>query len=385
MAGKKDYYELLGVGRDATDDQIKKAYRKLAKQYHPDANPGNAEAEKKFKEISEAYGILSDSSKRQTYNQFGHAAFEQGGGGGGFGGMDMGDILNSVFGNSGFGSSSIDFGDFFGGGRARPRARRGADLQRQLQIKFEEAVFGAKKEVQIQTYVACAVCSGSGAKPGTYPESCKKCNGTGSERITQQSIMGYVTRVVPCSSCKGEGRIIKDPCLDCRGAGRVRKINTLEVTIPKGISHGQSIKHTGKGEMGEKGAEPGDLYIVVSVSPHKLFNREGNNLFLEIPITFVQAALGDEITIPMLDGGQEKYNVKAGTQPGDVMRIRGKGVPNVHNPKSVGDLIVKLNVTVPTSMNDKQKELLRGFNEAMGDDYKNHKKRWFDKVKAYFG
>ena len=380
MANKRDYYEELGVGRDATDDQIKKAYRKLAKQYHPDANPGNTEAEKKFKEISEAYGVLSDSSKRQTYNQFGHAAFEQGGGGsGGFGSMDMSDILNSFFGGSG-----MDMGDFFGGGRARPRARRGADLQRQLQIKFEEAVFGVKKEIQMQTYVACAICEGSGAKPGTYPESCKKCNGTGSERITQQSIMGYMTRVVPCSACKGEGRIIKSPCLDCRGAGRVRKTNTLEVNIPKGIDHGQSIRLQGKGEMGEKGAGPGDLYITVAVQPHKLFKREGSNLYLEIPITFVQAALGDEITIPTLDGGQEKYKVKAGTQPGEIVKLRGKGVSNVHNPRSVGDLVVKLSVAVPTGLTEKQKEMLRNFNEAMGDDYKNHKKRWFDKVKSYF-
>ena len=377
MANKKDYYEELGVGRDATDDQIKKAYRKLAKQYHPDANPGNAEAEKRFKEISEAYGVLSDSGKRKTYDQLGHAAFEQGGGGGGFGfggfgGMDMSDILDR------FVNAAT------GGGRSRPRARRGADLQRQLQIKFEEAVFGTKKEVQLQAYVSCAACDGSGAKPGTYPEACKKCNGTGSERITQQSIMGYVTRIVPCSACRGEGRIIKTPCLDCRGAGRIRKTNTLEVEIPRGIDHGQTIRLTGKGEMGEKGAGPGDLYITVAVMSHKLFRREGTNLHIEIPITFVQAALGDEIAIPTLDGGQEKYAVKPGTQPGDVVRLRGKGVANVHNPRACGDLVVKLNVTVPTGLTDRQREILRGFNDAMGDDYKNHKKRWFDKVKQLF-
>ena len=380
MANKTDYYELLGVGRDATDDQLKKAYRKMAKQYHPDANPGDKAAEEKFKEISEAYSVLSDSSKRQTYNQFGHAAFEHGGGGGGFhGGMDMSDIFGSFFGGGG-----VDLGDIFGGGRSRPRPRRGADLQMRLNIKFEEAVFGTTKEVQVQTYDACPSCKGTGAKAGTHAESCKKCKGTGSERVTQQSILGMMTRVVPCSSCRGEGRIIKDPCGQCRGNGRVRISKTLDVTVPKGIDNGQSIRLTGKGEMGEKGAPPGDLYITISVTPHKLFTREGSQLYLEIPITFVQAALGDEISIPTLDGGVEKYNVRGGTQPGAVVQIRGKGVPNVHNPRSIGDLIVRLNVTVPTTMNERQRDLLKNFNEAMGDDYKNHKKRWFEKVKEYF-
>jgi len=379
MANKKDFYEQLGVEKNASDDQIKKAYRKMAKQYHPDANPGDKAAEAKFKEISEAYGVLSDSSKRQTYDQFGHAAFEQGGGGGGFhGGMDINDIFGSFFGGG------MDIGDLFGGGRQRPRARKGADLQMRMNIKFEEAVFGATKEVQLQSYDECSTCKGSGAKPGTYAESCKKCNGTGSERITQQSILGMMTRVVPCSQCRGEGKIIKEPCQQCRGQGRVRTTKTLEVNVPKGIDNGQSIRLTGKGEYGEKGAPPGDLYITVSISPHKLFTRDGSHLYLEIPITFVQAALGDEISIPTLDAGEEKYKVKAGTQPGTVIQLRGKGVPNVHNPRNVGDLIVKLNVTVPTQMNDKQRELLMGFNEAMGDDYKNHKKRWFDKVKEYF-
>jgi molecular chaperone DnaJ len=376
---KKDYYEQLGVDKNATDDQLKKAYRKMAKQYHPDANPGNKEAEAKFKEISEAYGVLSDASKRQKYDQFGHAAFEQGGGGGGFhGGVDINDIFGSFFGGG------MDIGDLFGGGRARPKPRRGADLQMRVQIKFEEAVFGATKDVQLQSYEACPTCNGSGAKPGTYAESCKKCNGTGSERITQQSFIGMMTKVVPCSACRGEGRIIKDPCTGCRGQGRIRTSKTIEISIPKGIDSGQSIRISGKGEMGEKGAPAGDLYITVQVMPHKLFTRDGSHLYLEIPITFVQAALGDEISVPTLDGGQEKYLIKAGTQPGAIVHIRGKGVPNVHNPRNIGDLIVKLNVTVPTSMNEKQRELLKNFNDAMGDDYVNHKKRWFDKVKEYF-
>jgi len=381
MAGKKDYYEILGVNRDATDDQLKKAYRKMGKQYHPDNNLSDtAAAEAKMKEINEAYGVLSDKSKRKTYDQFGHAAFEQGGGGGGFhGGVDINDIFGSFFGGG------MDIGEMFGGGgRSKPRPRRGADLQMRVQIKFEEAVFGATKEVQVQTYDACGTCKGSGAKPGTYAESCKKCNGSGSERITKQSFIGMMTQIVPCSACKGEGRIIKEPCVTCRGQGRVRISKTLEVNIPKGIDSGQSIRLGGKGEMGEKGAPPGDLYITVAVAPHKLFSRDGNNLYLEIPITFVQAALGDEISIPTLDGGVEKHSAKPGTQPGTIITLRGKGVPNVHNPRSVGDLVVKLNVTVPTSMNDKQREILKNFNDAMGDDYKNHKKRWFDKVKGYF-
>lgn len=374
---KKDYYELLGVGRDATDDQLKKAYRKMAKQYHPDANPGDATAEAKFKEVSEAYSVLSDPSKRQKYDQFGHAAFEQGGGGGGFhgGGMDIdiGDIFGSFFGGDGI----------FGRSRT-PKPRRGSDVQMRVQIKFEEAIFGATKEVQLQTYESCSTCSGSGAKPGTYAESCKRCNGTGSERITRQSFIGMMTQVVTCSECRGQGKIIKDPCGTCKGQGRVRTSKKIDVNIPKGIDNGQSIRIGGKGEMGEKGAPAGDLYITVVVSPHKLFTRDGSQLHLDIPITFVQAALGDEITIPTLDGAEDKYKIKPGTQPGTVLQIRGKGVPNVHNPKNVGDLIVKLNVTVPTSLNKKQKEILQSFNEAMGDEYVNHKKRWFDKVKSYF-
>jgi molecular chaperone DnaJ len=382
MANKKDYYEQLGVSRDANDDQLKKAYRKLAKQYHPDNNLGDTEtANAKMKEINEAYGVLSDQNKRKTYDQFGHAAFEQSGGGGGFhGGMDINDILGSFFGGGG----GMDFGDIFGSRSRTPRPRRGADLQMRLNIKFEEAVFGATKEVQLQTYEACSTCSGSGAKPGTYPESCKKCNGSGSERITKQSFIGMMTQVVPCSACKGEGRIIKDVCGDCRGQGRVRTTKKLEVNIPKGIDRDQSIRLSGKGEMGEKGAPPGDLYITVAVAPHKLFTREGSQLHLEIPITFVQAALGDEISVPTLDGGSVKHKINAGTQPCTVVQFRGKGVPNVHNPRAVGDLIVKLNVTVPTSITEKQKEILKSFNDAMGDDYVNHKKKWFDKVKEYF-
>jgi molecular chaperone DnaJ len=379
MAEKKDYYQELGVGRDASDDQLKKAYRKLAKQYHPDANPGDKNAEERFKQISEAYSVLSDPSKRKTYDQFGHAAFEQGGGGFHGGGMDMGDILNSFF-----HGGAMDFGDIFSGGKARPKARRGSDMQMRMNIRFEEAVFGATRSVELETYDTCPTCKGSGAKPGTFAESCKHCGGSGNERVIQQSILGTMTRILPCSVCRGEGKIIKDPCQQCRGQGRIRKRKTVEVNIPKGIDNGQSVRLSGQGESGEKGAPSGDLYITVSVEPHKIFRREGSNLYLEAPITFVQACLGDEIVLPTLEGGSEKYQVKPGTQTGSVISLRGKGVPNVHNPKSVGDLVVKLNVTVPTNLSEKQKELLLNFNNSMGDDYTNHKKRWFDKVKEAF-
>lgn len=376
MADKRDYYEVLGINKQSNDDEIKKAYRKLAKQYHPDANPGDKTAENKFKEVSEAYGVLSDGEKRRMYDQMGHSAFSQQGGFGGAG-MDLNEIF-SRFGDI-FGG-----GDFFGMGGRRSGPKRGADLQMRLNIKFEEAVFGCTREVSLNTYETCTPCKGSGAKPGTFAENCKKCNGTGSERVMQQTMLGYMTSVVTCSACRGEGKIIKEPCTACRGQGRVRANKTLSVTVPKGIDNGQQIRLQGKGEFGEKGGPAGDLYIVVQVSPHKLFNREGNNLYLDVPITFVQAALGDEILIPMLDGKEEKYSIKPGTQPGAVFHLRGKGVPSVRNNRNMGDLVVKFIVTVPTVMNERQKELLVSFNEAMGDDYKNHKKRWFDKVKEYF-
>jgi len=379
MANKKDYYETLGVARSATDDELKKAYRKLAKKYHPDVNPGDKVSEEKFKELSEAYGVLSDTDKRRTYDQFGHSAFEQGGGGGfHHGGMDMGDILNSFFGGG------VDIGDILGGGRNRPRARRGADMQIRINITLEEAVFGTTKDVQVQGDDTCTTCKGDGAKPGTKVETCTKCNGSGSVRVQQQSLFGASWRVVACSTCKGEGKIIKEPCNTCRGQGRVRTTKTLEVNIPKGIDSGQSVRLTGKGEAGEKGAPSGDLYIAVNILPHKLYTREGNRLYMDIPITFVQATLGDTISIPFIDGKAGDYTVKPGTQTGSTVQMRSKGVPNVHNPNQVGDLIVRLNVTVPTQLNERQKELLRDFNEEMGDEYKNHKTRWLDKVKGYF-
>ena len=376
MADKRDYYEILGINKQASESEIKKAYRNMAKKYHPDNNPGDAAAESNFKEINEANAVLSDAEKRRAYDQFGHSAFSQQGGG--FGGHDFSDMFGSMF-------TQMDIGDLFGGGgRTRRGPRRGADMQMRLTIKFEEAVFGATRDIQMQTYDTCDTCKGSGAVPGTHAENCKKCNGTGSERIVRQTMLGMMTTVESCSACRGEGKIIRDPCVTCRGQGRVRATKTLQVTIPKGIDNGQQIRLTGKGEVGEKGAQAGDLYITVQVASHKLFTRNGTNLHMEVPVTFVQAAMGDEISIPLLDGSEAKHTIKGGTQPGAVISLKGKGVPSLRNNRNIGDLLVTLNVTVPTNMNDRQKELLKAFNDAMGDDYKYHKKRWFDKVKEYF-
>jgi len=380
MADKNDYYDTLSVQKSATDEDLKKAYRKLAKQYHPDANPDDAAAEAKFKEISEAYAVLSDPQKRAAYDQYGHAAFEQGGAGGFHGGVnfDMSDIFESFFGGDG------GFGDLFGGGgRRRNAPRRGADLQTNVQIKFEEAVFGTQRDIQIQSNETCETCKGTGAKPGTTAESCKHCGGSGQERVQQQTMFGTMTSVRTCGICRGEGKVIRDPCTACRGTGKVRASKTLQVNIPKGIDNGQSIRLSGKGEAGDKGGTAGDLLITVVIQPHRHFSRQGNNIYLDVPITFVQAALGEEIIIPTLDG-EEKYAVKPGTQPGTVVNIKGKGVPNVKNNRLVGDLVVKLLVTVPTQLTEKQKQRLKDFADEMGDEYKNQKKNFINKIRESF-
>lgn len=380
MPEKRDYYETLGVNKGASEDEIKKAYRKLAKQYHPDVNPNNKEAEAKFKEINEAYEILSDSQKKATYDQFGHAAFNGGGaGGGGFyggAGFDMGDIFESFFGE--------DAHDIFGGGtRRRQGPRRGADLRVNIQIKFEESIFGAEKEITLDLNEACDTCNGSGAKPGTTAENCRHCGGTGQERVQQQTMFGSMTSVRPCGVCRGDGKIIKEPCVKCSGTGKVRKRKTIQVSIPKGIDSGQSIRLSGKGEPGDKGGPSGDLLIAVYVSPHKYFTRDGNNLYVKVPISFAQAALGDEIIVPLLDG-EEKYTIKPGTQTGSTVILRGKGVPNVRNNRVVGDLIATLNVVVPKQLNERQKEVLRTFAEEMGESTKEQKRSFFDKFKDSF-
>ncbi|KAI4453216.1 dnaj 1 mitochondrial-related [Holotrichia oblita] len=378
MADKKDYYEVLGANKGASEDELKKAYRNMAKKYHPDVNPGDKQAEEKFKEINEAYEVLSDKQKRATYDQFGHAAFDgASGGGGGFygGGVNMEDIFESFFGDSG------GFGDIFGGGsRRRQGPKRGADVQVNVQVSFEDAIFGVNKEITLEMHDTCETCKGSGAKPGTTAESCKHCGGSGQERFQQQTMFGTMTSVRTCSICRGEGKIIKDPCTSCSGAGRIRKRKTIEVAVPKGIDTNQTVRIVGKGESGEKGGPTGDLLILVHVLPHKFYTRQGMTLYVKVPISFTQAALGDEIVIPT-PYGEEKYNVKAGTQTGTNVTLKSKGVPNVRNNKVLGDLVATLTVEVPTQLTDKQKEVLRLFAQEMGEETKEQKKGFFDKFK----
>lgn len=370
----RDYYEILGIQKGASDDEIKKAYRNLAKQYHPDANPNDPTAEGKFKEVSEAYAVLSDSTKRQQYDQFGHAAFEQGAGGAGFD-FDVDDIFSSFFGGG--------FGDIFGRGSSRNGPRRGANMQVSLQIEFEDAIFGTTKDIRIPVTENCPTCHGSGAKQGTQAENCRNCGGTGQERVNQQTPFGMVATVRTCSACSGHGRIVRDPCVSCRGTGKHKVERTLQVTIPKGIDSGQSIKISGKGESGEKGGPNGDLLVTIYIRPHKLFAREGLNLFIDIPITFVQASLGAEVTIPTVNG-RETYTIKPGTQTGTRITIRGKGVPSVRKANTYGDLIATLKVTIPTSLSDKERDLLIQFGQENGDYHESNNKSFFDKIKDSF-
>ncbi len=374
MANKRDYYEVLGVGRDASEADIKKAYRKLAKQYHPDANPGDEVVAEKFKEASEAYSILSDAGKRQQYDQFGHAAFEQGGGGaGGFGGFDfsgadMGDIFGDIF------------GDFFGGG-ARSSARRngpmkGANVRASVRITFLEAVTGVDKTLELNLKEECTTCGGSGAKAGTSPVTCPRCNGTGQTVITQQSLFGMQRIMTNCPDCNGTGKIVKEKCPDCYGTGYKTVRKTIQVTIPAGIDDGQSIRIRGKGEPGVNGGERGDLLVEVRVSQHPTFKRQDYNVFSTVPISFVTAALGDTIRINTVDGEVE-YEVKSGTQTDTKVRLKGKGIPSLRNKNVRGDHYVTLVVQVPTTLNSEQKEALRKFDEAMGGNNKGKKKGFF--------
>lgn len=354
MAEKRDYYDVLGVSKGASDAELKKAYRKMAVKYHPDQNPGDKEAEAKFKEVNEAYEVLSDSQKRAQYDQFGHSAFEQGGAGGGFYGQgfdmgDLGDIFGSMFGFGGFSSSSRKSGP-----------RRGNDINVNIQLSFEEAAFGCTKEISVSLYDECESCHGTGAKPGSHAESCPKCSGTGQERFVQQSMFGSVTSVRTCSQCQGTGKIIKDPCSTCRGSGKVKKTKKYEVNIPKGIDNGQTIRLANKGEIGENGGGYGDLLVTVYVQPDRMFIRKGFDVYCDVPITFVQAALGGEIIIKTIDG-EQSYTIKPGTQPETVVTLRGVGIPNLRNPKVRGNQIVTLKVKIPTEMNEKQKDLLRQF------------------------
>ena len=385
---KRDYYEVLGVDKNADEATIKKAYRQLAKKYHPDMNPGDAEAEKKFKEASEAYAVLSDPEKKRQYDQFGHAAFDGGVGGGAggfdFSGMDMGDIFGDIF------------GDFFGGGRRRSAdngPRKGANLRAVVRISFEEAAFGCEKEIEITLKDDCTTCHTTGAKPGTSPETCTKCGGKGKVVYTQQSFLGMVQNVQSCPDCGGTGKIIKDKCPDCHGTGYIAKRKKIKVKIPAGIDNGQSVRIRDKGEPGTNGGPRGDLLVEVNVSRHPIFQRQDMNIYSTAPISFAQAALGGEVRISTIDG-DILYDVKPGTQTDTRIRLKGKGIPSLRNSNVRGDHYVTLVVQVPTSLSEEAKEALRKFDDASGQSLKKqdgaagnarHKKKGFmDKIKETF-
>lgn len=381
MADKRDYYEVLGVGKNADDSELKKAYRKLAKKYHPDVNPGDAEAEAKFKEATEAYGILSDPEKRKMYDQYGHAAFENGGGGagaGGFGGFDFG----------GFDFSDI-FGDLFGGGRygsaSNNGPRKGASLRARVNITFEEAIFGCNKELEITLKEECTSCGGSGAKAGTSPVTCTKCNGKGQITYTSQSFFGTVRNVQTCPECNGTGQMIKDKCPTCRGTGYTSSRKKISVSIPAGIDQGQSVRIREKGEPGINGGPRGDLLVEVNIARHPIFQRNDIDIYSTAPITYAQAALGGDIKLNTVDG-EITYTIKAGTQTDTRIRLKGKGVPSLRQKNIRGDHYVTLVVQVPTNLNEEAKEALRMFDAACGNStYEGKKKKRFrDKLKETF-
>lgn len=372
---KRDFYEVLGLSKTADEKEIKRAYKRLAMKYHPDRNQGDKESEAKFKEIKEAYEILSDAQKRAAYDQYGHAAFEQGGfggqGGGGFGGgADFGDIFGDVF------------GDIFGGGRRQQRAARGSDLQYNIDLTLEEAVRGVTKEIRIPTLETCDKCHGSGAKEGTSAETCSTCHGAGQVHLRQ----GFFTVQQACPTCHGRGKVIKEPCSKCHGDGRVERSKTLSVKIPAGVDTGDRIRLSGEGEAGENGAPAGDLYVQVHVRQHHIFERDGNNLYCEVPINFAIAALGGEIEVPTLDG-RVKLKIPAETQTGKMFRMKGKGVKSVRS-SSIGDLMCRVVVETPVKLNEKQKELMQQLGESFGgkSGEKNtpRSKSFLDGVKKFF-
>lgn len=369
MATKKDYYELLGIGRNASEEDIKKAYRKLALQYHPDRNPGDKQAEDKFKEVSEAYSVLSDSQKRPQYDQFGHAAFGDGGPFAG-GGFDFSGGFEDVF--------SDIFGEFFGSSTGRRRGR-GQDLRYNLTLKFEEAVSGVEKKIKIPRHGTCDTCRGNGAKPGTAPQTCPTCRGRGQVSFQQ----GFFSVSRTCNQCQGQGTIIKEPCPTCGGAGRVRNMHTLSVKIPAGVDNGSRLKLRGEGETGSAGGPPGDLYVVVQVEAHPIFIRDNLDIICDVPISFVQAALGAELDVPTLDG-KVKMKIPPGTQSGKVFRMKGRGIKDIHGLRQ-GDQHVRVTVETPTRLTTKQKELLKEFAAVSGEEVNPLAKGFFDKMKELFG
>ena len=376
MAEKRDYYEVLGIQKGASEEEIKKAYKKLARKYHPDMNPGDKEAEEKFKEVNEANEVLSDPEKKARYDQFGFAGVDPNygagaGGAGGFGGGfdfgDLGDIFGSFFG-----------GGFGGGQRRNPNApQRGESIRASVSVSFTDAAFGCEKSVTLERSEMCGTCKGNGCAPGTTPEVCPDCHGTGTVQVRRQTPMGVFASNGPCRKCGGTGRLIHQPCPDCRGGGTVRKRKTIQVTIPAGIDHGQTISLRGQGNAGKNGGPAGDLLITVMVQPHDLFRRDGVDVFCEAPITFTQAVLGAELEIPTIDG-KVKYSIPEGTQTGTVFRLKGKGIP-VLNGRGRGDQYVTVTIETPRNLNKEQKEALRKFSETVGENNYEKRKSFFKK------
>ncbi len=382
MADKRDYYEVLGLSKGASEDEIKKAFRKKAMKYHPDRNPGDKEAEEKFKEINEAYAVLSDPDKKDKYDRFGHAGVDPNsgfGGGGGFGGFGGFEDIFDMFGGA-FGGG---FGGFGGGSRSRRNGpQKGSDLQKTITIDFKEAAFGTKKQIRINKYVKCKTCDGTGAAPGTSRKKCSKCNGTGEVRTSQRTPLGTFQSVSACPDCNGTGEINETPCKDCGGTGKIRDNVTISVNIPAGVDNDSVIPIRGQGEPGINGGPDGELYIVINVRPHELFERRGQDLWLEIPITFNQAALGDEIVVPTLEE-KVSYKVPAGTQPDTVFRLKGKGIKSVRSNRK-GDLYVKVSLEVPTKLNSKQKKAIEAMGKAVTSDCYHKKSRFLESIKEFF-
>ncbi len=375
MADKRDYYDVLGVQKGAGDADIKKAYRKLAKQYHPDTNSGDATAEAKFKEATEAYEVLSDGDKRAAYDRYGHSAFDQmgGGGAGGFDGFDMGDIFGSMFGDM-----------FGGGGRQRQRGpKQGADIRQTVQVDFAQAAFGTEIELTVNTADTCPTCNGTKSKPGSSATTCTKCGGSGQIRVTQRTILGAMQSVQTCDACHGEGKIVKDPCQTCHGRGKIRATKKITVSIPAGIDHGQTLRVSGKGEAGDVGAPNGDLLVTVYIKSHEIFERRDMDVHMRMPISFAQAALGAELSIPTLDGNV-KFTIQEGTQTGTTFRLQGKGIPSLRNTKRRGDQYVEVYIEVPKNLSANQKTLLREFAEDT-KEHQTEQNNFIKKCKKLFG
>ena len=376
---KRDYYEVLGVDKNADDATIKRAYRQLAKKNHPDVNPGDKDAEERFKEINEAYQVLSNPQKRAQYDQFGHDGPQAGFGGGGYGDF-------SGFSGGGFGGFEDIFSSFFGGGAGGGARSNGPvpgdDLRYDLTLSFEEASLGCEKEINLVRDEECPTCGGTGAAPGSKVETCSTCNGTGQERVISNTPFGRIQNIRTCSRCRGSGKIITEPCPKCKGRGKVRVSKRRTVKIPAGIDNGQIVTIRGQGGLGERGGEPGDLLIVISVRPHRFFKRQGDNLYIELPLTFTQAALGAEIDVPTL-GKPVKYRFPEGTQPEQVFCIRGEGVPHLRGGGK-GDLYVTASVEIPKKLSEKQKNLLREFEASASGNQYEKKKSFFDRLKDAF-